>query len=345
MIENRPKHLTDQDDYNRLPAEPFSVAFENLPPLLRGCLAPVGGVQPITGAMSKAAGAILRDKPSEGEIEMFRAAGTQFQMISVVASIAHLKRSDGPPHAIPYALALLPASKRGKVDPCSIDYIANIVGGRADSDDSCYTGFDPFCGEWGMYGPLSLFTQKDYNGHLDELGIVVGRYYIPLQHDAADVLETPLGFDNPRLEEKYAKHRGRLLYTPFKKVEARPLWGLDSPIELFLFQELLRRGHEPEPQVLFTTDGKCHASLYHLWKDIEFRHMPQTVTVSDFYFPKQKLAVFCDSSAFHRGAKAQAKDEAIDEKLKAAGYRSVRVQGRSIVKSLKQAADLVEDSL
>lgn len=91
MIENRPKHLTDQDDYNRFPTEPFSLAFKNLPPLLRQCLTPVGGVQPITGAMFKAADGILRDKPSEGEIAMFRAAGTQFQMISLVASIAHLK--------------------------------------------------------------------------------------------------------------------------------------------------------------------------------------------------------------------------------------------------------------
>ncbi|MER8957184.1 hypothetical protein NKH98_31935 [Mesorhizobium sp. M0833] len=88
--------------------------------------------------MFKAAGGILRDSPSKGEIAMFRAAGTQFQMISMVASIAHL--SDGPPHAVPYALTLLPASKRGKVDPCSIDYIANMAGGTADSSDCATRG-------------------------------------------------------------------------------------------------------------------------------------------------------------------------------------------------------------
>lgn len=345
MIENRPRYLTDQKDYNKFPSEPFSLAQENLPPLLRNCLEPMGGVQPLTGAMAKAAGGTLRDKPSHGEIELFRAAGTQFQMVSMVASIAHLATGRAAPHAIPYALTLVPASRLGKVASCSIEYIASIVDGKADSDDWCYTGFDPFSGEWGLYGTVGTFAQTGYDGLLDEMGLVLGRYYIPMTYDAADVLEMKLGFDNPRLEEKYRKHRAKLLYKPFSKVEARPVWGLDSPIELFLFQELLRRGLNPEPQVLFTADGTCHASLYHLWKDIEFRHMPETVTVSDFYFPDQKLAVFCDSGAFHRGPKAEAKDQGIDRKLQAAGYRSVRVRGKLIVDDLKQAADQVANSL
>lgn len=51
--------------------------------------------------MARAAGGILTDKPSGGEAEMFRDAGTRFQMVMLVASIAQLRTGDGAPVAYP----------------------------------------------------------------------------------------------------------------------------------------------------------------------------------------------------------------------------------------------------
>ena len=206
--------------------------------------------------------------------------------------------------------------------------------------DWCYTGLDPFTGEWGLFGVLADFVGR-YDAALDEVGVVVGRYFLQVDHDPDDALETPLGFDNPRQEEKYRRHRAKLLYRPFRDVRPRRLWGAESPIELFLMQELLRRGHDPQPQVLFTDDGGVHPSLYHLWKDVEFRHAPGIVTEADFFFPGERVAVFCDSGSYHRGPKARAKDEAIDARLQSFGVTSVRVSGRTIVHDLAAAADAV----
>ncbi len=56
MIKDRPAHLLGQDDYEKLPRQPFTVAFEAVPDLIRESFAPLGGIQPVTGAMMKAAG-------------------------------------------------------------------------------------------------------------------------------------------------------------------------------------------------------------------------------------------------------------------------------------------------
>src|SRR6266404_7554686 len=55
MIKDRPAHLLGQNDYKRLPSEPFAVDFAALPDLIRESFAPLGGIQPVTGAMATAA--------------------------------------------------------------------------------------------------------------------------------------------------------------------------------------------------------------------------------------------------------------------------------------------------
>jgi len=211
--------------------------------------------------------------------------------------------------------------------------------------EPCYVGFDPFVGDWGLYSPLSLLIGGKHDAKLDELGVVVGQYFLATAFDPVSIVETPLGFKNPKLEEKYRKHRLRLLHTPFTKVATRRVWGAQSPIELFLFEELLSRQIAPVPQVLFYDDGSAHSSLYHLWKDLEFRHAPTVIAEADFYIPGKKLAIFCDSNRYHRGGKAKAKDAAIDERLANVGVKSVRVPGKLIVSDLKAAADLVSAAL
>lgn len=57
MIDNRPTHLLDQEDCKQLRGAPFAVEFGALPDLVREALGPLGGIQPVTGEMIKAAGA------------------------------------------------------------------------------------------------------------------------------------------------------------------------------------------------------------------------------------------------------------------------------------------------
>jgi hypothetical protein len=123
------------------------------------------------------------------------------------------------------------------------------------------------------------------------------------------------------------------------------VWGAQSPIELFLFQELLGRGLSPILQVIMFDDGSIHPSLYDLWRDLELRHAPGHITEPDMYFPERKVAVFCDSAKHHIRTKEKAKDGAIDERLAKIGVASVRVPGPLIVKDLKAAADLVSAAL
>jgi hypothetical protein len=349
MIKDRPAHLLNQPNYKKLPETPFAVDFGALPELVRKSFAPLGGIQPVTRAMTKAANGILRDIPSEGEIELFRKAKTRFQPIFVVMNIAHLETEGEPPIAFPYALTLIPTSKRSVIDLKTIDLVAKLDMQKIVNEaEFCYAGFDPFTGDFSLFGPLSVFMYgggQPYEGFLDELGLVVGQYSLATQYDAVDVLEVSLGLGNEKGEEKYRKHRARLLYTPFENVRTRRIWGAQSPIELFLFQELLRRGMSPLLQILMYEDGAIHPSLYDLWCDIEFRHSAGLITEADMYFPEKKLAVFCDSGKHHGRAKAKAKDAGIDERLKKIGVASVRVSGKLIVSDLKAAADLVGNAL
>ena len=88
-----------------------------------------------------------------------------FNWFPVVVNVAHFRmRDNGPPEAIPYALTLIPASKRGSVDERGIDVIAklNIEKTRAETEP-CYAGLDPFSGEWRLFGPLAILILRFCN--------------------------------------------------------------------------------------------------------------------------------------------------------------------------------------
>jgi hypothetical protein len=170
MIKDRPKHLMNQGAYGRIPAEPFAVHFDILPELVRKSLGPLAGIQPVTGAMMKAASNQLKDMPCEAEIGLFRKAGAVFQMISVVVSLAHMNRQDGVLRGIPYALTLQPASKRDAVQECGIDLVSKLdLQKLLNEMEPCYVGFDPFTGSYTLFGSLSLFVrEKPYRLHRRE---------------------------------------------------------------------------------------------------------------------------------------------------------------------------------
>src|SRR3979411_1377514 len=127
----------------------------------------------------------LLDMPSEAEVAMFKEAGTEFQLISVIVGLAHLGMRDGVALAMPYALSLIPASKRGAVTHSSIDLVAKLDIQKIIAEtELCYAGLNAFTGDWSMHGPLSIFTgDNPYDCFFDELGLVIGQYWLATKYN------------------------------------------------------------------------------------------------------------------------------------------------------------------
>jgi hypothetical protein len=77
MIKNRPAILLADSAYVAGPRPPYRLDWRAVPELVRASMLDLGGIQPITKAMFQAAGGKLFDKPSEGEIALFRERGTE----------------------------------------------------------------------------------------------------------------------------------------------------------------------------------------------------------------------------------------------------------------------------
>eukprot|EP01037_Dinobryon_pediforme_P023219 gene23219-24595_t len=338
MIKNRPALLTSDEAYCTRPSLPYAIDWSPIPDLVRASTADLGGIQPTTGAMFQAAGGAISDLPSEGEVEMFRARDARFQMVSVVASLVAVGEIDGQLLTTPFALTLVPASKRGELELVDIETVSRLdIAAIAREAEAFYTNFDPFTGEWGLYGLRTpgLVAGK---GFLDEIGIVVDAFYLAIGYDPNDVLAPDIGLPEGA-RERYARHRRDLLFKPFSAIEARRVWGAGSPIELFLLQELARRELHPQMQMLIMDDGSTFPSLYNLWGDLDFRFSRGLISEVDMFFPDERVAIFCDGGNFHRG-KRRRKDEAINAKLEALGIAAVRLKGSLIVNDLGNAADL-----
>lgn len=344
MIKDRPDTLLADPCYREGLGPPYALDWRAVPELVRASMLDLGGIQPVTRAMAEAAGGALLDTPSEGEIALFRERGTQFQMISVIASTLAIARESDFSTVTPFALSLLPASKRGAVSIVGIDYIAAIEGGEKWREAGPgYAGYDPFSGEWGLYGPLGLVAGNGKQ-FLDQVGIVVETYFLATDFEPDEVVMVDIGMPTEKLTHKYRRKRMELLFRPFQRVEARRIWGAETPIELFLMQELARHGIFGVPQMLIMEDGGLFPSWYHLWQDLEFRHAPGLISEVDLYFADERVAVFCDG-AHHQRAKQRVKDAAIEEKLAKLGITAVRVSGAMINRDLEAAGAIVRQAL
>lgn len=344
MIHDRPARMVDFGERVFAPSKPFSISWEMVPEVVRLSLMPIFGIQPVTGAMVRASGqCTLSHTPSEGEIAYFRKHGTQFQMVQVVLSLAWWDSVEGGVEAVPFSISTLPASKRGKIAPTGIDGVAALLGGPVNTDET-YSGFDPFQGEWSLYAPGGVAAQFTAGKTpLDEIGFVIERYFLATDFDRNDVLE----FD-PFIPEAnrpaYRRNRVKKVFTPFDSVSTRRLWGLETPIELFLFQELLSRGIRPQCQYLIYPDGSTFQSLYDMYSDIEFRRGQHLLAEADMYLPAERLAIFCDGAHHDRRGQRET-DARIGEELQNLGIRSVRVPGRLINSDLRAAGDMVASAL
>lgn len=344
MIDKRPAALLADPAYSTLPKTPLKVDWTSIPELTRVSILDLSGIQPITRAMAEAAGGKMFDKPSEREIELFRKRGTKFQLVSVVLSVVAAGELNGVLQVRPFMITLIPASKRGEVSSISIDSVAALDLGRSLETEPAYAGYDPFSGDWTLFGNLPGYLDGVRKGFLDEFGIVADQFFLATDTDLDDVLTVDLGMPSQEMRIRYEKHRRKLLFRPFARVEARRVWGVETPIELFLLQALARQNLFPECQMLIMQDGATFASLYHLWQDIEFRHSDGLVTEADLYFPTQRVAVFCDG-AHHSRSEQKAKDAAINAKLEAVGIRAVRIPSYEIKFDLLKAVARVTEAL
>lgn len=246
MIRRRPKSLLADVSYCRPPKAPVLLDWTSIPELLRVSMLNLSGIQPRTDAIFRAAGGTLRDVPSEGEIALFRERGTTFQLVSKVASCVAAGTTDGVPRVRPFALTLIPASKRGVVDERSIDSIARSDTAKWLASQPIFSGYDPFSGVSSMFGFMPGYLDGEREGFLDEIGIVVDQFFLATATPEDDVIfALDLRMPSEQMKLRYERHRKRLLFTPFKKVEARRVWGAETPIELFLLRGLAREGLFP----------------------------------------------------------------------------------------------------
>ena len=85
--------------------------------------------------------------------------------------------------------------------------------------------------------------------------------------------------------------------------------------------------------------------MWDVYRDDEFRHGADTLTSADLFFPKERIAVFCDGAKHHIKEKDRRKDELINAGLEEKGIVPIRVTGREIRDYLKSAGDKVEEAI
>ncbi|WP_156786920.1 hypothetical protein [Afipia sp. 1NLS2] len=331
--------------YGILPKLPLALDWSSIPELIRVATLDLGGIQPATKAMAEAAGGTLHDKPSDGEVELFQKRGTSFQLVSLVLSCVPAGEVDGVLQVRPFAMTLIPASKRERVQEATIDLVAKLDVDGWLATEPMYAGYDPFSGGWSLFGNLPGYMDGERKGYLDEMGIVVDQFFLATElADDDETLTMDIRMPSEQMKARYEKHRRKLFFTPFKQVEARRVWGAETPIELFVIQALAKERLFPACQMLIMSDGATFPSWYHLWNDVEFRHTDGLVTEADLFFPDERVAVFCDGG-FHLRPKQKAKDAVVTEKLAALGIRSVRIPGDEIRKDLPKAVARVKEVL
>jgi hypothetical protein len=232
VIETRPASLLADPAYGILPKLPLALDWSSVPELIRVATLDLGGIQPVTKAMAEAAGGTLRHKPSYGEVELFRKRGTTFQLVSLVLSCVLAGEVDGVLQVRPFAMTLIPASKRDKVQDATIDLVANLDVNAWLATEPMYAGYDPFSGGWSLFGNLPGYMDGERKGYLDEMGLVVDQFFLATKlADDDEVLTMDIKMPSEQMKARYEKHRRKLFFTPFKQVEARRVWGAEAFVE------------------------------------------------------------------------------------------------------------------
>jgi len=345
-IENRPKELFELPYYQELPELPVRIDIAgSIGKFLESDLFDLDGVQPLESRHMKANDRLLHVNPSEKSIEMYKKEGVNFQLVFVVINAYGFEEVDGILVGKPYNISLQPASKRGELSVTSPEWIEKIDLEEQNQVPKIYRGFNPFTGAYGLH----MMGHTDYTGiESDMIGFVVGTYALAMPFKHNEVLCPPVPesvLHNKQVRQDYEKYRKNWYFKPFKKVKPKRIWGCDSPIELFLLQAMDSINLYPELQTIICEDGFTVPGFHKLWENDKSRRRLKTITDADYYFPTKKLAVFCDSIAFHSSPEAIVKDKKIDEKLSKIGITSMRLCGRDIAESPIACAKRISEKL
>ncbi|WP_437880123.1 hypothetical protein [Pseudomonas sp. LRF_L74] len=342
-IQNRPKELYAFPNYSNLPDEPFQIDLAGAAgEFLANEIFDLDGVQPLESTILNLSNEtfeglpVIGVNPSEEAIEFYRRRGDTFQMVNVVVCCHSFERREGKLYALPYHVSLRPAQKNGLPQKVGVDWIARYDLERVLDGRPHYIGYNPFDTAFGLYavGPVPISK----NVCSDVIGFVYNIYVIASEYVPKDVIDpglcTALLGETQGILGDYRKFRFKKYFKKFTETSPIKIWGCDSPIELFLLQAMSQIGLHPKIQMLIYPDGSIFPSLQSMWEDgIRTRKLSKIITEADFFFEKEKVAVFCDSKAHHTSAEALAKDLAIDKKLEAIGVRSFRLAGTEIADS------------
>ena len=344
-ITKRPKKLFDLPFYSSLPQLKLGIDRSSLHDFLDFDISDLDGIQPIEKFHFEKQGDVVNVHPSERLIKIYEEKKILFQMVNIVVNLYGIKEVDGILIGKPYSICMQPFSKRGHVSRMKPEKFRSL---KLDelSSDSCYLGFNPFKLSYNMYGSYSDFiSMGDINEFSDMIGFTVGTFALAEQWDFDDICLPELNSCNEYLQTKYRKYRIRRYFKKFENIRPRKIWGCDSPIELFLLQAMDSLGLEPEIQTGIFADGSTYPSLHHMLSSNKRECEVQQLTDADFYFPEKRLAVFCDSKAFHSGPKKREKDIKIDNSLKELGITSLRLNGGDLSKDPMKCGRLVQESL
>lgn len=346
MIKNRPKLLESIPFYKNLPRAPFHYDPSALPSVLNFDIYDLCGLLPITSEVFKYYGEFITVQPPQEVVDYYFENNINFQMVLIVANFYDIKLEDGTVVGRPYSISLVPASKRGKLDPRNVKFAQSLKLEEIEDMGNIYLNFDPFEGAYGLFGSYSTLMGEDgLKTYTDSIGFVINAYFLADSFEKEKVA-LPNMVEAPKyIQDKYTKFRINHYFKQFKDIKPRKIWGVDSPIELFLVQALAAKNIYPQIQTLIFENGDVFPSFYELIEEQNLRKENPLITEADLYFPEKKIAIFCDSTLHHRSKKAKYKDEKISNKLEELGIRSIRVQGSNIVKYLNRTVNGIIEQL
>lgn len=347
MINNRPSHLTEISFYKSLPRLPILVDRDMFPDILKFDIFDLCGLKPITRQISELSPGGIEVQPTEEVVEYYCSNNIRFLMVSIVANCCIFKEDNGVIRGHPYSVSVIPSSKRGQLDYVDPRFAMSFDLEDMPTNNCIYLNYDPFCGKWGLFGDYSVLAGKDgiNSCFSDMIGFVLGVYFLADNFHKEDILLSNMG-DAPRsIQKKYRNFRIKRYFNSFTSLQPRRIWGVGSPIELFLMQGMVNRGLSPVPQYLIYKDGSAYASFHDIFLDDSFNNDQTLITEADFYFPDSHLAIFCDSAKHHRSQKAKQKDASITKSLNDLGFNTLRISGPMIVEDLDNALNIVTDKL
>ena len=348
MIDNRPSSLTEIAFYKSLPCSPILVDRDKFPDLLKFDIFSLCGLMPITRQIAELSPeGIFGVQPTEEVVNYYCKNNIRFLMVSIVVNCCIFTEENTLIRGHPYSVSLFPASKRNQLDYVDPRFAASFDLEDMPTQNCIYLDYDPFCGDWGLFGDYGLLAGKEGIDlcFSDMIGFVMGVYFLADYFDQEDILLHSMAGAPHNIQKKYRRFRIKRYFNSFTNLKPRRIWGVDSPIELFLMQGLVAQGLSPIPQYLFYEDGSAYPSFHDIFLDESFSTDQSLITDADFYFPENRLAIFCDSAKYHRSQKARQKDEAITNALNDLGFNTLRIPGPMIVNDLNSTLSLVVEKL